>query len=424
MAADIKIAKRRNAADDARFQPARAGRPLYRRNAGELYARTEYGCGMVALAAEGGGAGAFAAAVAAEAQRSGAQFAFLFFSLSGFDPAELCRALTSEAPELAVVGCSTSGEMLPGGIASGHALAILLPARHFTVIAATIDNIAACGMDVIAEEVDRLKLALARRTAGHADHRRFAMCLIDGMSFAEERITAALHWALGDIPLIGGSAGDDLRFERTALISEGRVSNGSAVILLVSTALPFSIFKTDNFIPTEAKLVVTASDPDRRVVSELNGSPAAGEYAAAVGKNIEELRQGGFASFPMVVKVGGELYCRAVRGIDDDGTLVFACAIDDGVVLTLAEARGMVETTRRSLDEVSARLGGTDVVLAFDCAYRRVDAENRQVIRKMSELYRAHNVLGFATYGEQYQSMHLNQTLTGIAFGRPRQAGV
>src|SRR3954471_3384223 len=288
MAADIKIAKRRNAADDARFQPARAGRPLYRRNAGELYARTEYGCGMVALAAEGGGAGAFAAAVAAEAQRSGAQFAFLFFSLSGFDPAELCRALTSEAPELAVVGCSTSGEMLPGGIASGHALAILLPARHFTVIAATIDNIAAFGMDGIAEEVDRLKLALARRTAGHADHRRFAMCLIDGMSFAEERITAALHWALGDIPLIGGSAGDDLRFERTALISEGGVSNGSAVILLVSTALPFSIFKTDNFIPTEAKLVVTASDPDRRVVSELNGSPAAGEYAAAVGKNIEE----------------------------------------------------------------------------------------------------------------------------------------
>ena len=42
----------------------------------------------------------------------------------------------------------------------------------------------------------------------------------------------------------------------------------------------------------------------------------------------------------------------------------------------------------------------------------------------MSELYRANNVLGFATYGEQYQSMHLNQTLTGIAFGRPRQAGV
>jgi hypothetical protein len=36
----------------------------------------------------------------------------------------------------------------------------------------------------------------------------------------------------------------------------------------------------------------------------------------------------------------------------------------------------------------------------------------------MAELYRKYNVVGFGTYGEQYQSMHLNQTLTGIAFGK------
>ena len=131
------------------------------------------------------------------------------------------------------------------------------------------------------------------------------------------------------------------------------------------------------------------------------------------------LTQGGFASHPVVVKVGGEYFCRGVRGINDDGSLVFACAIDDGVVLTLAEARGMVETTRRKLDELESRLSGIDMVLGFDCAYRRIDAENRQVVRKMSDLYREHHVLGFSTYGEQYQSMHLNQTLTGIAFGRP-----
>jgi hypothetical protein len=40
----------------------------------------------------------------------------------------------------------------------------------------------------------------------------------------------------------------------------------------------------------------------------------------------------------------------------------------------------------------------------------------------MSELYRENNVVGFGTYGEQYRSMHLNQTFTGIAFGRPQAA--
>jgi hypothetical protein len=29
--------------------------------------------------------------------------------------------------------------------------------------------------------------------------------------------------------------------------------------------------------------------------------------------------------------------------------------------------------------------------------------------------------VGFGTYGEQYRSMHLNQTFTGIAFGPTRQ---
>jgi hypothetical protein len=29
----------------------------------------------------------------------------------------------------------------------------------------------------------------------------------------------------------------------------------------------------------------------------------------------------------------------------------------------------------------------------------------------------ANNVIGFSTYGEQFRSMHLNQTFSGVAFG-------
>ncbi len=44
-------------------------------------------------------------------------------------------------------------------------------------------------------------------------------------------------------------------------------------------------------------------------------------------------------------------------------------------------------------------------------------ARNRQVTHKISKIYQENNVIGFNTYGEQYRSMHLNQTFTGIAFG-------
>ena len=131
------------------------------------------------------------------------------------------------------------------------------------------------------------------------------------------------------------------------------------------------------------------------------------------------------ASHPVVVRVGGEYYCRSIQKVNADGSLSFFCAIDDGIVLSIAQPKGMVESTRNALaGDVDERLGGIDVVLGFDCVLRRLDARNRQVFRDMSELYRDNNVIGFGTYGEQYRSMHLNQTLTGIAFGVAAGGGV
>jgi hypothetical protein len=157
------------------------------------------------------------------------------------------------------------------------------------------------------------------------------------------------------------------------------------------------------------------------VVREFNAAPAAEEYAAAIGLDAHSLTPMSFASHPVVVRVGGEYYCRSIQKMHPDGSLTFFCAIDDGIVLTIAQPKGMVESTRAALRDVGQRLGGIDVILGFDCVLRRLDAQNRQVLREMSELYRENNVIGFGTYGEQYRSMHLNQTFTGIAFGR-RQA--
>ena len=54
----------------------------------------------------------------------------------------------------------------------------------------------------------------------------------------------------------------------------------------------------------------------------------------------------------------------------------------------------------------------------FECLLRRLDAEQHQLARDMSDLYRQNRVVGFHTYGEQFGSMHVNQTFTGVAIGR------
>lgn len=379
---------------------------------------THYASGIRALHAEGGALGGALAALCSLGALD-RWFACVFFSDQSLDAGLLASRLQTECPGLEITGCSTAGEITPEGILDGDLLFVLFPRDAFTVSTLVIDDLAG-GMGEIAAQVSSLRESHAKRASATNHDKKFALCFIDGMSNAEESVTAAIFWGLDDIPLIGGSAGDHMEFRKTFILAGGTAMSGRAVIHLMSTSLPFQIFKSDNFIPSAHKLVVTASDPDRRIVYEFNAAPAADEYAATIGLDPQSLTAMSFASHPVVVRVGGEYFCRSIQKVNPDRSLTFFCAIDDGVVLTVAQARGMVESTRNTLGEISGRLGGIDVVLGFDCILRRLDAQNRRVFRGMSDLYKDNRVIGFGTYGEQYQSMHLNQTLTGIAFGKPQ----
>jgi hypothetical protein len=62
-------------------------------------------------------------------------------------------------------------------------------------------------------------------------------------------------------------------------------------------------------------------------------------------------------------------------------------------------------------------IGPPQLVLGFDCVYRYLDLEKRQLLRQAGSVMSANNVIGFCTYGEQFSAMHVNQTFTGIAIG-------
>jgi hypothetical protein len=167
-------------------------------------------------------------------------------------------------------------------------------------------------------------------------------------------------------------------------------------------------------------MVVTACDPDTRIVSELDAEPAWEAFARAVELDPTSLSGFTFAAHPMLVRVGGEYYCRSIQKMNDDGSLSFYCAIDTGVVLTAAKTKDLVANLEETLASLDDELGGLDFVIGFDCVHRRLEAENRQVSRQISDLFRRYHVVGFNTYGEQYNAMHLNHTFSGVAFGRGR----
>ena len=346
------------------------------------------------------------------------QHIIAFFSIS-HDPEILLAALGEAFPGTPVSGCSTAGEIGPLGMLQGGLVLIGFPDKGFRVLSEVIPDMDEPGIEKAAQIARRLKAQIsdAKNNRSNKEH-VFAMMLIDGLSNKEEALIAAIHWAIDDIELIGGSAGDGLAFQRTALIHRGTLMRRGAILFLVETAYPFCVFKTQNFEPTPIKLVVTAADTEARIVYELNAEPAAREYAAAIGLHPDDLGPFSFASFPLVVKIGGDYYCRSIRNMNSDGSLSFFCAIDEGLVFTVARPLDMASSTLQTLERIDRQVGGTDLIIGFDCILRRLDAESRQSRQKVDALYRRFGVAGFHTYGEQYNAMHLNQTLTGIAFGR------
>ncbi len=243
----------------------------------------------------------------------------------------------------------------------------------------------------------------------------FGFLLTDGLAGQEELLVSTLYGALDGIQLVGGSAGDGTRFGATHLYHRGAFHTDCALFSLIATPAAFRVFKTEHFSPSTKKMVVTGAEPARRIVTEINGEPAAREYGRMVGLAVDKLTPMIFAAHPVVVSVGGQYYVRSIQKVNDDESLSFFCAIDEGIVLTVAEGGDIVRNLEGAFAQVERELGPPALVLGCDCILRSIEIGQRGVRERIGAIFAANNVVGFATYGEQYNAMHVNQTFTGVA---------
>ncbi len=212
---------------------------------------------------------------------------------------------------------------------------------------------------------------------------------MDGLFGHEEQVAHSLQQGLGDLPVVGGSAADCLDFERTYVYWDGRFSSDAAVLVLVATPLPLIEFKTQHFVATEERLVVTAADPERRLVHEINGLPAAQEYARLLGVDAAELGPAHFAASPVVVLIDGADYVRSIQRVEPGGGLKFYCAIERGVVLRVAKGVDLVHNLETALERVSAQIGPPQLVLTFDCILRKLEIAQTGLQDAVGEVLRA-----------------------------------
>ena len=348
----------------------------------------------------------------------------LLFISPIYDRVRLREAINREFAGVNVIGCTTAGEITPEGYREGTLTGAAFNADQFKINSVLVRDIAAFSMETGSDVVHAALggLGLSFPTARHVPAQTFAMLLIDGMSMQEEVVVSSLNRFLDPIPLFGGSAGNGLDFGQTFVFAEGEFHESAAVLTVFETSCPFEVFKIDHFSPTDQKMVVTEADPNLRLVTEINAERAGPAYARILGLDTEQLSPMVFAACPVVVRIGGEYHVRSIQKLEDDGSLRFYCGIDEGLVLTVANGGDMVLKLEQALENLTVKLESREIILGCDCILRRLEAQQTQKTLEVSEILKRNKVLGFNTYGEQFKSMHVNQTFTGVAIGRPRLA--
>ncbi len=341
----------------------------------------------------------------------------LFFCSSEYDLEALAEEMDRLFTGVQVVGCTTAGEIGPAGYSKHSISGASFAAADFTAVSGHIGQLQQFEIVKGQAFAQNLLQSLESAAPDIKPGNSFALLLIDGLSVREEPVTRSLQTSLGQIPLIGGSAGDGLKFQSTHVFAEGRFHHDSAVLVLVNTTLPFRVFKTQHFVPTDKRMVVTAADPAHRIVTEIDGMPAAEGYALLLGLEVKNLDPLAFAGAPMVVVIDGTNYVRSIQKINPDGSLTFYCAIEEGVVLRQANGVDLVANLKQTFANLDAEIGHPELVIGFDCILRKLEIAHHGLDQQVGEVFQRNNAIGFNTYGEQFRGVHVNQTLTGIAIG-------
>ncbi len=348
----------------------------------------------------------------------------LFFCSSAHDLDALAAEMNRLFVGVQVVGCTSAGEMGPLGCQDGSLSGASFSGDGCVAVSGRIGFLQHFEMgqgQALAQGLMQRMESLA--PDADADN-CVALLLIDGMSKREEPVTRSLQNALGRWPLAGGSAGDGLDFGHTQVFCDGAFHVDSAVLVLLKPNAPFKLFKTQHFVATDERLVVTDADAANRIVREINGLPAAEEYARILGLAVGDLDPGRFAAWPVVVMIDGTNYVRSIQKANADGSLTFFCAIEDGLVLRVAKGVDLQTNLAEVLAQVQADVGPLQLLLVFDCILRKLEIAQCGLTPAVAQTLQACQAVGFNTYGEQFNGVHVNQTLVGLAIGSAGAAEV
>ena len=351
-----------------------------------------------------------------------ANLVLVFGSVKRFNEGKLQSYLKSRYPTAQVIGCTTSGEISPNGVFDDS---IQITAIQWEKTVQRVAQTKMSGMQSSFEAAAGLAKQLK------SDNLRTVLVISDGLNVNGSELLKGFQSVLGDIPIVGGLAGDGGAFVKTLQLFNDIVSDNLVIAVgLYGNALITASGALGGWKPYGPPRTVTKSE--KNVVFEMDGKPALPLYRMYIGEAFSKGLPGTGLKFPLAVIEEGKRDVEKIRtllAIDTkNNSLTFAGNVDEGETVRLCQTNhdrlvdGAGAAANLVMDGLSAnKTNQTGLAICVSCVGRKgVMAElvGDEIKLVQQILGPQTSLTGFYSYGElaprpnTTDSVLHNQTMT------------
>lgn len=347
----------------------------------------------------------------------------LVFSSVKFDLVKMLEGIRSVI-KTPLIGCSDAGEITNQGPRTGSVAVMGIHSEKIKVttgIGRKINEDARkagqesviSGIKPMESEFKATTQLFLRSKTGFLTLTPYSLIILpDGLTGNGADVVRGVTDVVGPyFPVVGGSAGDDLKLEKTYQFYNNEVCTDSVVSALLYSDFVSGFGVRHGWHPVGKSMVVTKSE--KNIIYEIDGKPAIRAYESYFEEKIEERALGRkFAVNSLGIPAWeGEYRLRWPLIKREDGSIVCAAEIpQDSVVRIMAGTEeSAIEAAKIAANEAMTKAGvesAEDVAacIIFDCisrkqllgkdAYKEIDAI-KGIVGKNTPM------IGFYTYGEQ-----------------------
>ncbi len=322
----------------------------------------------------------------------------IVFASPRYNQVEVLKGVRSVTGHGPLLGCSSAGEFTDRQVMSQSVVVAVISSNtmRFTV---------RCGRHLkqdlsraVGEAVSDFHGSSPESLGAGLVH-RIILLFADGLGGGGEALIDELmvRTAL-QYELVGGAAGDDVKFKKTPVFYQDEVITDAFVCAEILSTAPLGLGISHGWSPIGPKMRVTRSQG--LVVKEINGRPALDiyrEFAREKGVTLE-----GEATVPFLMEhIIGWLYQEGDQKLRvtlwplDDGSVMCASEVPEGALISLMKAtdQSVIETSGRACRLAIERLENSPPagMIALECVSQRLRVGEEGIAQ---ELPRIKDVVG------------------------------